>query len=92
MMETKIVAMSVSELTEIVSHVVRMELQELVNNPVLGDSFTDELWDRKQAAAFLGVSEQTLTKIYLEGKLVGQKSGRKYHFLKSSVLKFLKSN
>ncbi len=91
-METKIVAMSVSELTEIVSHVVRMELQELVNNPVLGDSFTDELWDRKQAAAFLGVSEQTLTKVYLEGKLVGQKSGRKYHFLKSSVLKFLKSN
>jgi excisionase family DNA binding protein len=92
MMETKIVAMSVSELTEIVSHAVRMELQELVNNPVLGDSFTDELWDRKQAAAFLGVSEQTLTKVYLEGKLVGQKSGRKYHFLKSSVLKFLKSN
>ena len=92
MMETKIVAMSVSELTEIVSHVVRMELQELVNNPVLGDSFTDELWDRKQAATFLGVSEQTLTKVYLEGKLVGQKSGRKYHFLKSSVLKFLKSN
>lgn len=91
-METKIVAMSVSELTEIVSHVVRMELQELVNNPVLGDSFTDELWDRKQAAAFLGVSEQTLTKVYLEGKLVGQKSGRKYHILKSSVLKFLKSN
>lgn len=91
-METKIVAMSVSELTEIVSHAVRMELQELVNNPVLGDSFTDELWDRKQAAAFLGVSEQTLTKVYLEGKLVGQKSGRKYHFLKSSVLKFLKSN
>ena len=80
MMETKIVAMSVSELTEIVSHAVRMELQELVNNPVLGDSFTDELWDRKQAAAFLGVSEQTLTKVYLEGKLVGQKSGRKYHF------------
>jgi hypothetical protein len=92
MMETKIVAMSVSELTEIVSHAVRMELQELVNNPVLGDSFTDELWDRKQAAAFLGVSEQTLTKVYLEGKLVGQKSRRKYHFLKSSVLKFLKSN
>ena len=92
MMETKIVAMSVSELTEIVSHAVRMELQELVNNPVLGDSFTDELWDRKQAATFLGVSEQTLTKVYLEGKLVGQKSGRKYHFLKSSVLKFLKSN
>ena len=92
MIETKIVAMSVSELTEIVSHAVRMELQELVNNPVLGDSFTDELWDRKQAAAFLGVSEQTLTKVYLEGKLVGQKSGRKYHFLKSSVLKFLKSN
>lgn len=92
MMETKIVAMSVSELTEIVSHVVRMELQELVNNPVLGDSFTDELWDRRQAAAFLGVSEQTLTKVYLEGKLVGQKSGRRYHFLKSSILKFLKSN
>lgn len=91
-METKIVAMSVSELTEIVSHVVRMELQELVNNPVLGDSFTDELWDRRQAAAFLGVSEQTLTKVYLEGKLVGQKSGRRYHFLKSSILKFLKSN
>lgn len=91
-METKIVAMSVSELTEIVSLAVRKELQELAQNPVLGDSFTDELWDRKQAAAFLGVSEQTLTKLYLEGKIVGQKSGRKYHFLKSSILKFLRSN
>lgn len=89
-METKIVAMSVSELTEIVSLAVRKELQELAQNPVLGDSFTDELWDRKQAAAFLGVSEQTLTKVYLEGRITGQKSGRKYHFLKSSVLQFLK--
>jgi excisionase family DNA binding protein len=73
------------------SNVVRKELETLVTNPLLGDDFKDELWDRKQAAAFLGISEQTLIKIVLEGKILAQKSGRKYHFLKSSILKFLRT-
>jgi excisionase family DNA binding protein len=50
----------------------------------------EELWDRKQAAGFLGISEQTLVKLVLEEKIVAQKSGRKYHFLKSSVMNFLR--
>ena len=73
------------------SNVVRKELETLVANPLLGDDFKDELWDRKQAAAFLGISEQTLIKIVLEGKLLAQKSGRKYHFLKSSIISFLRA-
>ena len=73
------------------SNVVRKELETLVNNPLLGDDFKDELCDRKQAAAFLGISEQTLIKIVLEGKLLAQKSGRKYHFLKSSIISFLRA-
>jgi len=91
-MQTQIVTMSIDDLVSVMTQVVRNEVQSLVTNPMIGEGFTDELWDRKQAAAFLGVSEQTLTKVYLEGKIVGQKSGRKYHFLKSSILNFLRAN
>jgi hypothetical protein len=91
-MQTQIVTMSIDDLVSVMTQVVRNEVQSLATNPMIGVGFTDELWDRKQAAAFLGVSEQTLTKVYLEGKIVGQKSGRKYHFLKSSILNFLRAN
>ena len=90
-MQTRIVTVSLDDLQLMMSNVVRKELETLVNNPLLGDDFKDELWDRKQAAAFLGISEQTLIKIVLEGKLLAQKSGRKYHFLKSSIISFLRA-
>jgi excisionase family DNA binding protein len=89
-LQTRIVTVSLDDLQLMMSNVVRKELETLVTNPLLGDDFKDELWDRKQAAAFLGISEQTLIKIVLEGKLLAQKSGRKYHFLKSSIISFLR--
>jgi excisionase family DNA binding protein len=89
--QTRVVTVSLDDLQLMMSNVVRKELETLVNNPLLGDDFKDELWDRKQAAAFLGISEQTLIKIVLEGKLLAQKSGRKYHFLKSSIISFLRA-
>ena len=90
-LQTRIVTVSLDDLQLMMSNVVRKELETLVANPLLGDEFKDELWDRKQAAAFLGISEQTLIKIVLEGKLLAQKSGRKYHFLKSSIISFLRA-
>jgi excisionase family DNA binding protein len=90
-LQTRIVTVSLDDLQLMMSTVVRKELETLVANPLLGDDFKDELWDRKQAAAFLGISEQTLIKIVLEGKLMAQKSGRKYHFLKSSIISFLRA-
>ena len=90
-LQTRIVTVSLDDLQLMMSNVVRKELQTLVANPLLGDDFKDELWDRKQAAAFLGISEQTLIKIVLEVKLLAQKSGRKYHFLKSSIISFLRA-
>ena len=90
-LQTRIVTVSLDDLQLMMSNVVRKELETLVTNPLLGDDFKDELWDRKQAAAFLGISEQTLIKIVLEGKLLAQKSGRKYHFLKSSIISFLRA-
>ena len=90
-LQTRIVTVSLDDLQLMMSNVVRKELEILVTNPLLGDDFKDELWDRKQAAAFLGISEQTLIKIVLEGKLLAQKSGRKYHFLKSSIISFLRA-
>jgi excisionase family DNA binding protein len=90
-LQTRVVTVSLDDLQLMMSNVVRKELETLVTNPLLGDDFKDELWDRKQAAAFLGISEQTLIKIVLEGKMLAQKSGRKYHFLKSSILKFLRT-
>lgn len=90
-LQTRIVTVSLDDLQLMMSNVVRKELETLVANPLLGDDFKDELWDRKQAAAFLDISEQTLIKIVLEGKLLAQKSGRKYHFLKSSIISFLRA-
>jgi excisionase family DNA binding protein len=90
-LQTRIVTVTLDDLQLMMSNVVRKELETLVANPLLGDDFKDELWDRKQAAAFLGISEQTLIKIVLEGKLLAQKSGRKYHFLKSSIISFLRA-
>jgi len=91
-MQTQIVTITVDDLVNVMTKVVRAEVQSLATNPLIGEGFTDELWDRKKAADFLGISEQTLTKVFLQGRIVGQKSGRKYHFLKSSILNFLRSN
>ena len=85
----KVVTVPVGDLLSMISIAVNSEIEKLVNNPRLGDSFKDEVLDRKQAADLLKISEQTLTKLYLEGKIVGQKSGAKYRFLKSSILNFL---
>ena len=89
-MQTQVVTITVDDLVNVMTQVVRAEVQSLANNPIIGEGFSDELWDRKKAADFLGISEQTLTKVYLEGRITGQKSGRKYHFLKSSIMQFLK--
>lgn len=89
MEETKIVAITVTELLSLLKEVVREESKVLQSTMEL-TSLEDELWDRKTAAHFLGVSEQTVAKLVNEEKLLAQKSGRKYHFLKSSVMKFLR--
>jgi excisionase family DNA binding protein len=89
--QERIVTVSLDDLQMMMSNVVRKELETLVTHPLLGDDFKDELWDRKQAAAFLGISEQTLIKLVLEGRLLAQRSGRKYHFLKSAILNFLRT-
>lgn len=86
----QIIGISVDELQRIMKGVVRSEIESLLQNPVTGAGISEELWDRKQAAEFLGISEQTLVKLVLEEKIVAQKSGRKYHFLKSSVMNFLR--
>jgi hypothetical protein len=91
-MQTQIVTITVDDLVNVMTKIVRAEVQSLATNPLIGEGFSDELWDRKKAADFLGISEQTLTKVFLQGRIVGQKSGRKYHFLKSSILNFLRSN
>ena len=89
-MENQIIGISIDELQRIMKGVVRAEIETLLQTPVTGSGFAEELWDRKQAANFLGISEQTLVKLVLEEKIIAQKSGRKYHFLKSSVMTFLK--
>jgi excisionase family DNA binding protein len=89
--QTQVVTVSLDELRSMMSSVVRTEIESLISNPHIGDDFKEELWDRKKAAKFLGISEQTLVKLVLEEKLVAQKSGRKYHFLKSSIMNFLRN-
>lgn len=88
-MQTRIVTVSMDDLVDLMSTVVRNEFQLMLQSPMLGEGFKDEVLDRKQAAELLKLSEQTLTKLYLEGKIVGQKSGAKYRFLKSSIVNYL---
>ncbi len=88
-MQTRIVTVSMDDLVDLMSTVVRNEFQLMLQSPMLGEGFKDEVLDRKQAAELLKLSEQTLTKLYLEGRIVGQKSGAKYRFLKSSILNYL---
>jgi hypothetical protein len=85
----KVVTVPVGDLLSMISNAVNAEIEKLVNNPRLGENFKDEVLDRKQAADLLKLSEQTLTKLFLEGKLVGQKSGAQYRFLKSSIVNYL---
>lgn len=89
-METKIIAISADELQNLMASTIKREIESILHMPFTGNSMQEELWDRKQAADFLGISEQTLVKLVLEEKLVAQRSGRKYHFLKSSVMNFLR--
>jgi excisionase family DNA binding protein len=88
-MQTRIVTVSMDDLVDLMSTVVRNEFQLILQSPMLGEGFKDEVLDRKQAAELLKLSEQTLTKLYLEGRILGQKSGAKYRFLKSSILNYL---
>lgn len=88
-MQTRIVTVSMDDLVDLMSTVVRNEFQLILQSPMLGEGFKDEVLDRKQAAELLKLSEQTLTKLYLEGRIVGQKSGAKYRFLKSSIINYL---
>ncbi len=87
-METKIVAITVNELRSLLKEAVHAELEDIRSGIEL-NSLDDELWDRRKAADFLGISEQTLVKLVNEEKLVAQRSGRKYHFLKSNILRYL---
>lgn len=89
-METKIIAIGVDELQDLMASTIKREIENILHMPIIGSGIQEELWDRKQAASFLGISEQTLVKLVLEEKIVAQKSGRKYHFLKSSVMNFLR--
>ncbi len=90
-MQTRIVTVSVDDLVDLMSTVVRNEVQLILQSPMLGEGFKDEVLDRKQAAELLKLSEQTMTKLFLEGKVVGQKSGAQYRFLKSSIVNYLSS-
>lgn len=85
----QLVTIPVGDLLGMISLAVNSEIEKLINNPRLGEGFKDEVLDRKQAAQLLKISEQTLTKLFLEGRVVGQKSGAKYRFLKSSILNYL---
>lgn len=85
----KVVTVPVGDLLNMISSAVNSEIEKLVNNPRLGVGFKDEVLDRKQAAQLLKLSEQTLTKLYLEGRVIGQKSGSQYRFLKSSIINYL---
>ena len=85
----QLVTIPVGDLLGMISMAVNTEIEKLINNPRLGEGFKDDVLDRKQAAELLKLSEQTLTKLFLEGKIVGQKSGAKYRFLKSSIVNYL---
>ena len=51
-MQTQVVTITVDDLVSVMTQVVRTEVQSLATNPMIGEGFSDELWDRKRQLIF----------------------------------------
>ena len=90
-MATPVFILTPEDLEEVITKVIRREVGQMLNNPSMSGSFTDENWTREKTANFLGMSEQKLTTLALREEIIGVKSGRTWHFAKSNVLKYLRN-
>jgi hypothetical protein len=90
-MATPVFILSPEQLEELITKVIKREVGLMLNDPILGGSFSDENWTRARTAKFLGMSEQKLTALALKEEIVGIKSGRTWHFAKSNVMKYIRN-
>lgn len=83
----QLIQLDVSELTEIISHCVKAELQKITNVIQLNPKVElDELLSRKQASELLGVSYTTLFHWNNDKTLPAQKIGNKVYYQKSAIM------
>ena len=90
-MATPVFILTPEDLEAIIAKVIRKEVGQMLNDPSISDSLSEENWTKSKTAKFLGMSEQKLTTLALRDKIIGIKSGRTWHFAKSNVLKYIRN-
>lgn len=90
-MATPVFILSPEDLEAIIAKVIRREVGQMLNDPSISDSLSEENWTKSKTAKFLGMSEQKLTTLALRDEIIGIKSGRTWHFAKSNVLKYIRN-
>ena len=90
-MATPVFILTPEDLEAIIAKVIRREVGQMLNDPSISDSLSEENWSKSKTAKFLGMSEQKLTTLALRDEIIGIKSGRTWHFAKSNVLKYIRN-
>jgi len=90
-MATPVFILTPEDLEAIIAKVIRREVGQMLNDPSISDSLSEENWTKSKTAKFLGMSEQKLTTLALRDEIIGIKSGRTWHFAKSNVLKYIRN-
>lgn len=90
-MATPVFILTPEDLEAIIAKVIRKEVGQMLNDPSISDSLSEENWTKSKTAKFLGMSEQKLTTLALRDEIIGIKSGRTWHFAKSNVLKYIRN-
>ena len=80
-----------ADLEELFEKAVQKAVDSIIATPFIGDNYREETWSRAKAAAVLGVSPQTLSKMVLRNEIHAVKPGKKFKFLKSNIMKYLAS-
>jgi predicted DNA-binding transcriptional regulator AlpA len=83
---SELVVISISDLRELIASTVRAELSK-ISIPAAAP-ITDEIFDIKQAAQFLGLSVATL---YTLHGLPSMKKGKRLYYSKTELITWLKS-
>ena len=83
------IMMKRADLEELFEKAVQKAVDSIIATPFIGDNYREEMWSRAKAAAVLGVSPQTLSKMVLRNEIHAVKPGGKFKFLKSRIMEYL---
>lgn len=85
-----VIGIGLEDLKDEIRVAVRNEIETCLQDCRFGTEFIDEVWDRKQVAAFLGVTPESVSEAINRKEIPAIKVGREYRFLKSQIVALFK--